>query len=157
MTSYPTPWEKAGKTLTAIRQLGRIRNCLRLNLQICLFNGITEPRHATLTSHPRRTHIAPAQTIYRFRFRVSSRPIAPKGCQGRVFGRGRQVLRAAISHDGMPILPCQKLANSRTLARNSDGIGSTKVHRTYLPHKRTGDPVSVLKSRETSHACWVGD
>ena len=45
MTSYPAPWEKAGRTLTAIRQLGRIRNCLRLNLQNCLFNGITAPRH----------------------------------------------------------------------------------------------------------------
>src|SRR5439155_7239208 len=69
MTFYPIPWEKAGKTLTAVRQLGRIQNCLRLNLQICLFNGITEPRHATLTSHPRRTHIAP---IYCLAFRVSS-------------------------------------------------------------------------------------
>src|SRR6516165_619157 len=54
-----SPWEKAGSTLTAIRQLGRIRNCLRLNLQNCLFYGQTAPRHATLTSHPRRTHIAP--------------------------------------------------------------------------------------------------
>ena len=61
MTSYPIPREKTGKTLTAIRQLGRIQNCLRLSLQICLFNGITEPRHATLTSHLRRTHIAPME------------------------------------------------------------------------------------------------
>jgi hypothetical protein len=67
MTSYPTPWEKAGKTLTAIRQLGRIQNCLRLNLQSCLFNGITAPRHATLTSDPRRTHIAPMFDSVTFR------------------------------------------------------------------------------------------
>lgn len=28
-------------------------------LQSCVFNGAAGPRHATLTSHPRRTHIAP--------------------------------------------------------------------------------------------------
>jgi hypothetical protein len=67
MTSYPIPREKTGKTLTAIRQLGRIQNCLRLSLQICLFNGITEPRHATLTSHLRRTHIAPIVLSVSFR------------------------------------------------------------------------------------------
>src|ERR1041385_5923963 len=72
MTSYPTPWEKAGRTLTAIRQLGRIQNYLRLNLQNCLFNGITAPRHATLTSHPRRTHIAPMERVYLFASGVSS-------------------------------------------------------------------------------------
>ena len=67
MTSYPTPWEKAGKTLTAIRQLGRIQNCLRLYLQSCLFNGITAPRHATLTSDLRRNHIAPMLDSLTFR------------------------------------------------------------------------------------------
>jgi hypothetical protein len=30
MTPYPAPWEKAGRALTAVRQLGRIRNYLRL-------------------------------------------------------------------------------------------------------------------------------
>jgi len=59
MTSYPAPREKTGKTLTAIRQLVDTQNRLRLYLQICLFNGITEPRHATLTSYPRRNQVAP--------------------------------------------------------------------------------------------------
>src|SRR6185436_14195401 len=43
MTSYPTPWEKAGKTLTAIRQLGRIRNCLRLNCRSVCLTGEQNP------------------------------------------------------------------------------------------------------------------
>ena len=58
MTPYPTPREKAGKTLTTTKQLERIQNHLQLNAA-CLFNGPTGPRHAALTSHPRRTHIAP--------------------------------------------------------------------------------------------------
>src|SRR4026209_2580924 len=43
MTSYPTPWEKAGKTLTAIRQLGSIRNCLRLNCRSACLTGEQNP------------------------------------------------------------------------------------------------------------------
>ena len=59
MTPYPTPWEKVGKTLAAIRQPVCTRSYLRLNLQTCLFNGPTGPRHAALTSYPRRIQIAP--------------------------------------------------------------------------------------------------
>ena len=59
MTSYPTPWEKAGKTLTAIRQLVSIRNCLRLNCRSVCLTGEQNPAcHSDFLppSNPYRPH-----------------------------------------------------------------------------------------------------